>query len=51
MEDKTCMYCANRMSCDRYREWLMDPQDFVVPTVSGCDKYEEKEDTGGDGGA
>ncbi len=47
MEDKMCIYCTNRMFCDKYREWLEDARNIIIPRASGCDKYEERENTGG----
>lgn len=36
----SCMWCGNRMMCDKYLEWLTSAVGFVVPKADGCKKFE-----------
>ena len=44
-DEKICIYCSNRMECERYMEWLKDPKDLIIPRANNCEKYKEREDT------
>lgn len=41
MKDKKCIYCKERMSCEKYLAWLKDNTDIFVPRANGCEKYVE----------
>ena len=38
----SCIWCDERMMCDKYLEWLRDATDLVVPRVDNCRKYKEE---------
>lgn len=44
MKEKFCIYCSNRMSCDKYLTWLSDPKNIWVPRAMKCERYEEREE-------
>ena len=38
-KSNSCMWCNNRMMCDRYLRWLSDATDLAVPTKDDCKHY------------
>lgn len=37
----SCMWCDERMMCDKYLKWLSDPTDLVVPRKNSCGSHKE----------
>lgn len=40
---KLCIYCKDRMMCEKYLIWLKDPNAFLPPRANKCERYEEAE--------
>ena len=40
-KEKTCIWCVNRMECEKYCLWLRDSMDFKPPRVGECVNYDE----------
>ena len=41
-KNETCLYCNNRLNCDKYKNWLNDKSNIHPPLVKNCNKYEEE---------
>lgn len=39
---KSCMFCENRMDCERYLKWLRDSSLLHPIYPDGCEKFEEE---------
>lgn len=39
VKEELCTYCAVRMSCKSYLDWLKDSWRMAPPRVKGCEKF------------
>ena len=39
VKEELCIYCAVRMSCESYLDWLKDSWRIAPPRVKGCEKF------------
>lgn len=39
VKEELCTYCAVRMSCESYLDWLKDSWRIAPPRVKGCEKF------------